>query len=658
MNAPSKKWVGWGLLLAALASPAFASVRVTALKPSRQTPQPIGTQVMFTATATDSAAGPLTFQFNVATPNHALAMVKDFNAGTLSGGTWTSQPFVWVPSGPEGTYQIQVVAKDFSTGMTATGTVQFTLTPLVTGSSPVVKATANALVALFSAPACAVGSSMRVFFAQQKANSTGTTTGWSACNAATTMTFEVAGMYPSTAYAMHAQTETNGKVSNGPSVTFTTGALPGSVPFPTFTVVVPPNETDTAEPVILWGLSQLGMQTKWRDVATDLNGNVIWYYATPTQNPDLLTRPLTGGGMLTIQDAAAWNPATQDGQLLRQIDLAGNVTRETNTGVIQQQLLAMGALDGGPCSGIASPAPVGAACLGGFHHEARLMSNGGVALLADIEKIFEPGTQGDTSGLPVDIVGDMIIVLNADWQVAWYFDAFEHASGAPQLDITRPAVLGETCGVAEPGCPPILLLGTGIAPLAKDWLHANSIYYWQQTGDLLWSSKDQDWVMKVAYGNGSGSGNILWRMGNEGDFSFNNVPFDPWPWFSHQHDVSLIDNAGVVLLFDNGDTRVSAPPLGLGTGCQPNDCNSRGMALAFSESSMTVTPQLSANLGVYSGSDGSAQTLSNGGYFFQAPLVLTLDNGAAGYAIEINGSEVEGPEGYRGWRMPSLYSPN
>ena len=63
-------------------------------------------------------------------------------------------------------------------------------------------------------------------------------------------------------------------------------------------------------------------------------------------------------------------------------------------------------------------------------------------------------------------------------------------------------------------------------------------------------------------------------------------------------------------------------------------------------------------LSTRSGSDGSAQTLSNGNYFFQAPLVLTLDNGAAGYAIEINGSEVQGPEGYRGWRMPSLYSPN
>ena len=62
---------------------------------------------------------------------------------------------------------------------------------------------------------------------------------------------------------------------------------------------------------------------------------------------------------------------------------------------------------------------------------------------ADLQKIFPPGTQGDTSGLPVDIIGTMIIVLDNNWRVVWYFDAFQHAGGAPQLDINRPAVLGE-----------------------------------------------------------------------------------------------------------------------------------------------------------------------------------------------------------------------
>jgi hypothetical protein len=113
-----------------------------------------------------------------------------------------------------------------------------------------------------------------------------------------------------------------------------------------------------------------------------------------------------------------------------------------------------------------------------------------------------------------------------------------------------------------------------------------------------------------------------------------------------------------VLLFDNGDTRISPPPIGLGSiGCEPLDCDSRGMALQFSEATMTVTPLLSLDLGVYSSADGSAQMLTNGNYFFQAPLVVVPPS-VLGYAIEINGVEVQGPQGYRGWRMPSLYSLN
>src|SRR6266850_1347617 len=76
----------------------------------------------------------------------------------------------------------------------------------------------------------------------------------------------------------------------------------------------------------------------------------------------------------------------------------------------------------------------------------------------------------------------------------------------------------------------------GIAPKAMDWMHSNSLYYGPQSGDLLVSSRHQDWVFKVDYKNGAGTGNILWRLGLNGDFTFNNFNNDPYPWFSHQHD--------------------------------------------------------------------------------------------------------------------------
>jgi len=643
------------------------------MTPSVSAPQPIGTPTVWTVTATDTQPNALTYQFNVAPPGGKFALVRDFNLGTVTAGTSTSLPFTWTPIGIEGTYQIQVVVKNFKSGETASHAAPFQVTPLVTGSKPVVVRTANSLVALFSAPACPAGSSMRVWFQEQSRALAPSITNLVSCHPPATMTFEIGGMYPTTTYNMHAQTVTGGVAVNGPTTVFTTSALPGTVPFPSFkTYIAPePPETDTADSILLLSPDQVGGKgNNLPAVATDLSGNVIWYYYPSTVDHfNLLTRPLAGGKFISIQNDTAWNAASMTGQVIREIDLAGNIIRETNTGIIQQQLLAMGAKNAKACNVIPTPAPVGAACLGSFHHEGiQTLPNGQTAIIADVEKIFPAGTQGDTSGLPVDIVGDMIIVLDTNWQVTWYFDTFQHDGGGSELNINRPAVLGETCYNTQPGCPPIFLLSSGIAYPAKDWLHANSLYYDPQDGSIIWSSRHQDWVMKVDYNNGKGTGNILWRMGPDGDFAFVNSYNDPWPWFSHQHEAGIENNGlGVMTLFDNGNTRVAQPPLGSGSG------NSRGMALTFNEtagcnpSMCQVTPVLSADLGVYSLAMGSAQLLYNNNYFFLAAIVPLQNKYEIGYSIEIlptpgtdTGTQVfnlAGPQSYRAWRMPTLYLP-
>jgi len=592
-----------------------------------------------------------------------MAMVKDFNLGTYSSGTWTAQTFVWTPTGIEGAYQIQVVAKDFVSGETATSIASFQVNPLVTGTRPVAVATANPLVALFSAPPCPAGGKMRVKFTESKAT-TGTTTPWTPCNASNTTTFEIAGMHQSSWYHMFSQTDVAGKVTDGPIIGFKTGALPTNSPFPEFTVAVPAGSgADTSDHILLEGPTLPGQSIGYPEVATDFSGQILWYYYPATKS-DLFTRPLENT-ILTIQGGPAWNPATQLLQLLREVDWAGNLVRETNTGVIQQQLLALGATDAQPCTAISKPAPVGSACLDDFDHDfIQTLPNGYSAVIADVEKIYPAGTQGDTSGLPVDIIGNMIVVLDENWQAVWYFDAFEHANGPPQLDINRAAVLGETCAVNQSGCPPVSLLGNGIAPLARDWLHGNSLYYWPAPqdagtkGDLVWSSRHQDWVMRVDYQDGTGAGNILWRMGLDGDFGFNNLYNDPWPWFSHQHEAAF-ESTGVFDLFDNGNTRLAQ----LGSDCGPSDCDSRGMALTVDESGMQVTPVLSVDLGVYSFALGSAQLLGDANYFFLAGFLQNT----TGYAIEIlptpgtiTGTQVfslEGTIAYRAWRMTSMYTP-
>jgi arylsulfate sulfotransferase len=623
-------------------TPLYATVTILSITPSVASPQPLGTTITWTVTATDTNPGPLTFQFNSGHEQEALSLARDFNVGTPASGTWTSQPFVWTAIDGEGVYYIQAIAKDFNSGEASRQAAAFRLTPLDTGGQAAVNPTANPLVALFSAPSCAAGSDMRVSFAASGANPN--YTNWKPCQPPLSMNFYVAGMLASTTYSMNYEVVTGATVTNGPvSLNFTTGALPAQVAFPSYSVVIPPGpHTDTRDSTLLHSVTPLSATGLYIPLATDLNGNITWYYSS-SESP-VLTRPLSGGRMFTLENGVAWNPAYELGQYLREIDLAGNIVRETNIGIMSRELLAVGVTDATPCDHVPNPAPVGTACLSHLHHEAMQLPNGYVAVIGKIEKLFPPGTQGSTSG---DILGDIVIVLNTDWHVVWYFDEFEH------LDVNRAAPLGETCSNAYDGHPATCTLEPlALANVANDWTHTNCIYYMSSSGDLLISLRNQDWLLKIDYKNGTGSGDVLWTMGIDGDFTFNNINNDSFPWFSHQHDAEYQTN-GALTVFDNGNTRVAPPPNGLGV-----PAYSRGMALTVDETNMEVTPVLSVGLGVFCEVMGSAALLSNGNYFFQPAMPLSYDiqilptAGATGPQV----FNLSGPANtYRAWQMPNLY---
>jgi hypothetical protein len=647
------------------------------MTPSVASPQPLGTAVTWAVKATDTKTGNLTFQFSVAPPNGTFAIVEDFNVGKVSAGTWTSQPFVWTTIAEEGTYNVQVIAKDFVSGETATKTAKFQLNTRVSGGAPVVHKSGNALVALFSSPSCAAGSMMRVAF--YTGSAAPNYTNWSACNPPISMNFYVAGMAPSTTYSMYSETATNGTIINGVTLSFTTGALPTRLPsgfFPTFTVNTAAPSGDP-NPMLLWSFTKLIVP-----VATDLSGNIIWYYGNGSGT--LLTRPVTGGTMLTIQNGLSWDSSNTVQQFLTEIDLAGNIVHQTNTGIIANQLVALGFVDATPCGQIVQPPVVGDACLNDFHHDAIRYVVGGqqyTAFMAHVEKLFPAGTQGNQSGNPVDILSEMVIVLNSNWQVVWHYSAFD------QLNIARTAPLGETCSAGSSDCPTNLFLGK----TANDWTHANTVDYVSASGgqnadagNILVSVRNQDQVIKINYNNGAGScaagiNCIGWYMGppdglTPSNFTFINVSNDPWPWFSHQHDVTYANSGQeftingltgpLLTIFDNGNTRYSNPPLGLGSNCDPvggpNDCNSRGMALIVDDVAMTVTPVLLQDLGVKTTALGGAGLLSNGNYFFQSGLPntqaieITPTGGVLGTQI-MNVGSVD--YSYRGWQMPNLYNP-
>jgi len=671
-----------GLLGTLGLAPLYATVTIESLEPSVAPPQPLGTVVTWTVKAIDSSPNNLTFQFSVTPPNGQLAIVKDFNVGTLSAGVWTAQPFLWTAIAGEGVYSIQVVAKDFVSGASATKTANFKLASRVLAGTAVVHPTGNALVALFSAPSCATGSLMRVAFY------TGTAapdyTAWANCNPPVSMNFYVAGMLPSTAYSMYSQTDTNGQIANGATLGFTTAALPSKLPggyLPAFTVNTAAPDGDP-NPMLLWSFTKLIVP-----VATDLNGNINWYYGNGAGT--LLTRPVAGGTMLTIQNGTSWDSSNTTQQLLREIDFAGNTVRETNTGVIARQLVALGATDATPCGHIAQPPKVGDACLNDFHHDAIRYEIGGqqyTAFMAHIEKLFKAGTQGNSGSDPVDVLSEMVIVLNSSWQVVWYYDAFD------QLDINRAAPLGEVCSAGTSDCPTNLFLSSA----ANDWTHANTVDYVAasssqnpDSGDFLVSMRDQDQVIRIKYQGGAGScapppasSCIAWYMGPPDGLpvppnSFTIDSGNSWPWFSHQHDVTYANSGQKVTInghtnplltiYDNGNTRYSPPPLGLGSDCAPHNCNSRGMALIVNETNMTVTPVLLQDLGVKTTALGGAQLLSNttpNNFFFatgintavpaEALEISPISNATTGTLIlNVQGSSYS----YRGWQMPNLYTP-
>jgi len=106
-------------------------------------------------------------------------------------------------------------------------------------------------------------------------------------------------------------------------------------------------------------------------------------------------------------------------------------------------------------------------------------------------------------------------------------------------------------------------------------------------------------------------------------------------------------------VFDNGNTRVAPPPLGLGGG------KSRGYVFSLDETNMTATVVMAPNLGSYSPSFGSAQLLANGDYAF---LSGNINGKQTTQSLEllptgaINSNFQWNTASYRWFRMPDLYT--
>ena len=266
--------------------------------------------------------------------------------------------------------------------------------------------------------------------------------------------------------------------------------------------------TDLSQGVIFHAGVPSGPNTV-NTLATDLNGNVIWYYDPVANDFPGYAQNLEPGGTVMMLGGKAVGVAAGY-NTLRQVDLAGDTLRQTNIHAVNAELAAMHQpqiLD--------------------FDHEAKLLPNGDTVVIgehAEDRRITRGGPPGSS----------------ATWSSSWIRTSRWRGSGTPSrwLNTNR--------------------LGTD-HPIPTDWLHANSVSWSPEDDDLVVSLRTQDWAIKIDYANGTGNGHIVWKLGAGGNFKA--IANTPDPWFSHQHDVRYI-NDNTLLVFDDGNTRQRVDPSG------------------------------------------------------------------------------------------------
>ena len=426
----------------------------------------------------------------------------------------------------------------------------------------------------------------------------------------------VAGMRPSTVYHMRSQLQcADGETADDPDMVFTTGPLP-ALPFPAMAITRPnPSATSPENPgVEMISVSAVGTPAFF----TDRDGNIIWYYDVGQGNAVAPFKLLPNGHILLLIALGSTDT------VLREIDLAGNTIREIDEVALQEKMYN-GPFDFFP---------------GGFTHDFLYLPNGHLIALVACFKNFTdlPGYPGVTL-----VQGDALVDLDQNLNPVWTWNSFDY------LDVNRHLN----------GLP--------------DWTHSNALVYSASDGNLLLSMRHQSWVLKIDYNNGAGSGNVLWKLGYQGDFALtqNAVPSDdPSLWFSFQHFPSIITQSGAqttLAIWDNGDNRVLDSGGDIcGAGGFPA-CYSRPAVFQIDESSLVADLQWADPLQYFGVWGGSINQLGadNIEYDLNAPLVPP-SNGVASEVQEI--TQTSTPQvvwqmditpatanAYRAYRVPSLY---
>ncbi len=430
----------------------------------------------------------------------------------------------------------------------------------------------------------------------------------------------VAGMRATTLYHMRAVAKySDGTTKTDDDHTFTTSKY--SSVLPQITAITSPGQTP--QPGIEL-INELGTPAA-PIVATDLSGNVIWAYvpSPPLSASSLLQAPklLPNGDFIMIigsLPSLSPNPSGTP-ELIREIDLVGNTVKELTIAQLNVSLKAANYN----------------LTLQEFHHDITPLPNGHMLVLASTIQNFV--LAGETT--PTQVLGDVVVDLDTNLNPVWVWNEFDH------LDVNRR-------GWEFP-----------------DWTHSNAVVYSKDDGNILVSMRAQNWIVKVDYNNGAGTGNVLWRLGESGDFVLKGG-VDPTDWFYAQHGPSFTtaNTTGIFGLtaMDNGDDRMypSGPPfIAAGTDGTPAGYSTIPV-FQINETAKTATLTFDQKLppSLYNGFGGNSEVLGNRDVSYdlcqlpsttpasQISEFTDMENPQSVWNLQLSGSHA-----YRANRLPSLY---
>jgi hypothetical protein len=486
-----------------------------------------------------------------------------------------------------------------------------------------VTATANPQVALYTMTLPFPGS-MTVDFGPTSAYGL-TTWAQSTDTAGGQVSLFVAGMKANSTYHMAATVQfSNDLTATDSDHTFTTGAVPAIPNFnPTLNTTTTPGLTPQP------GLELLNAPAAI--VVTDLSGNILWTYANPggASSTDLIqgVKLLDNGDILMTIGANSGDPLT--GPLpansfleIREVNLGGDTVRNLSINDLNEALRTATCTE---CH----------VTLQTFHHDVTPLPDGGWLVLANTLMDLSPSTTPAlTNTAPTGVLGDVVVAVDRNLHPIWVWNQFNHL---------------------DPNRHPMNF---------PDWTHTNAVLYSPDDGNILISIRHQNWVIKVDYENGTGDGNIIWRLGQGGDFALVGGT-DPTDWQYAQHDPSFFtqNTSGVFSLgiMDNGNDRSFPAGTQCGAVGAPSCLYTSVLVYQIDETAKTATIKFHHVLPdpQYSFWGGNVEQLANGNIEYElsglgpsSTINEETQNADHQTVWTLNSTN---SNLYRAFRIPSLY---